>query len=319
MATEEKMDHENQPAIDKTIDTVGKVLLIFGVVVHAFSQFIFHFLLSQAGAFWVRLTIYVTVPVGLSLILYARRRQLRSFVQEAKREGVTKALENIARRNEGLGPESINDPLAQKIQWSPIKPVASQLSMKLYQQDENYLHIRYGRRPIYQSLILASIFAVLACSPYWIPNLPANWVPADIAGLAQELSSFILVIGFVLIAVAMIPFYGARIETIIDRQKGTLTQIQPWFSIRRSISLGNAHAIQLLTYKRNSSKAWVQYEMNLVLGNEERMHLMGSDSCSELQRNSECIARYLGLPVWDKTNIVHDESIIWMQELQDKE
>src|SRR6187551_81045 len=114
MAMEEKMNQENQPTIDETLKTLGMALFVFWMLVRVFYDVIIAFLLMEIGIhgeFGVQLAIYIMLPLGIFLILYAHRRQLRSFVQEATRVGVTKALENIAKRQAGPGPESISDPL----------------------------------------------------------------------------------------------------------------------------------------------------------------------------------------------------------------
>lgn len=315
-----KISSDNRSTKNKAIESFGKVLVIFGAAAYIASDFIRSFQLPDSI-----LMIYFMAPMGVSLILYARRHQLKNFIQEVKRDGFTKTMENFARRHENFEGKIITDPLAEKTRWSPVKPSSVQLQMRLHVKDNRFFYISYSRYSFYQALVITSILIVFISSPYWALPLLDHSLPANILWIVQEMAPYFLVFGLVPIALAMMPFFATYAETTVDVQKRILEQTRPWFSLRRPIlhatTLNKIYAIQLLGYKRNSgsnNSMDVRYEMNLVLNDAERINLMSSYSREELQGNGEKLASGLALPLWDKTHIIYDEYKILMQSLDDQ-
>lgn len=322
-----KFSSDNKSEKNTVIATIGNVLAILGATAFIASDFIRSFQLPDIiiVKFVVIFLIYLMAPLGVSLIFYARRHKLNNVVQEIKREGFTKTMENFVRRHENVGGKVIADPFAEKIDWFPLKPVAVQLTMRLDVKDSKIFHISYSRLAFYLVLLITPVLMVFISSPYWALSLIDHSLPADLVFVIQVIAPYFLVLGFVPIALVMMPFYGTYAETTIDGHKQTLEQTRPWFSLRRptlhTTSLNRIHAIQLLGYKRSSDpnkSTDVRYEMNLVLKDAKRINVMSGYSPEELQRNGKILARSLGLPLWDKTHIIHNPYLIMLQSLDDK-
>lgn len=326
MTNDKNNAREDQSSRDQLIDTLGHLLFIFGVMAFLISDVIVSFLpFGDKGIFWATVAIRCIAPLGFLLLVYSRRRQIKAVTYEVKRDGFTNAMQNIARRQEAAiaakGPV-ITDPIAQSIPWSPVKPAIAQLRMKLDIQAGGILSMRYSQFSIYRAFVISAALLLLTTFPYWITLLPVNPLPAPIALLAPHLEPYLLIAGLVLVAIVMMPFYDTYAETIIDKQKGILEQTKPWFSLRRptlhQILLSNVYAIQLLAYKRNSSSdnySPTKYEMNLVLKNAERINVMSGYNRDALKRAGAEVALNLVVPLWDKTHIIHDQSIAWIQDL----
>lgn len=277
-------------------------------------------------AYIVQSVLPMLAPMGLVLFIYVRRHAIRHFLIEARQQGITKALEAIANRREEAGPK-ISDPLASKISWTPLKPSLVHRPMKL-QLSPEALVILYRSWPFYRAGIFVLVAISLAALPYWARYIPLPYFSEDEALMMfiDDASPVLLVLGVILAGLGVSPWFGIYQQTTIDKRTGTIKQVKPEFALRKiesiSVWLRNAYAIQLLSYKTNASNEDVSnlgYEMNVVLNDGQRLYLMSSDSLDELLRDAQITADYLNLPLWNRTHIIYDAKLAWLQTLDEKD
>jgi len=84
-----------------------------------------------------------------------------------------------------------------------------------------------------------------------------------------------------------------RKNVLFDKKKGVYVRQG------RSFSLDEVHAIQLIGERCYGNNQFNSYEMNLVLKTGERFSVTDHGSLRGIRVDSERLAEYLGIPVWD--------------------
>jgi len=124
-------------------------------------------------------------------------------------------------------------------------------------------------------------------------NSPMKTIGGILAGLG-----FAIIGGY--------PYYRGR--AVFDRRQG-------WFTRGRrvpgrssgaksgltSARLDDIRAVQLLSKSAGSNQPYVCYELNVVLGNGERINVVAHGDTDKLREDAATLAAFLKKPLWDKT------------------
>lgn len=70
--------------------------------------------------------------------------------------------------------------------------------------------------------------------------------------------------------------------------------------IDKSVSLADIYAVQLLRKRCSGNKSsYYCYEINLVLRNKERRHVLVTGSLKAVRQDTKILSEFLGVPLWD--------------------
>jgi hypothetical protein len=194
--------------------------------------------------------------------------------------------------------ESIHDPFAKEIEWTPLmRGGASFGTHTILINSQGNLEFK------------ASLFSKL---------LPAFFIGI---GLFMESITLIVIIGTGTFNNGMIiPFLMSSIfvigwiyaysnytkPVVFDRQNGYYYKGKPkmnyWMlnpTDKNIIPLSSIYAIQIITERvstKNSS--FLSYEINLVLDDKRRINIVDHGNIERIQADSKQLSEYLGVPVW---------------------
>lgn len=178
------------------------------------------------------------------------------------------------------------------VQWTPLGEGASWATRRLVEVGND----RWELRPTISTwigwatyLMLTPIMSVIAfLKPTWVTLLAAAF-------------SWLFPVGFLFLA----PDFGVRV--VFDCRSRRLWRTRSLMGERgvRSASFGDIQALQLFALEVSDEAPYNCYELNAVLANGARVHLVSHTNFSVLQADAATLATILGgVPVWDR---LHEE------------
>ncbi len=214
---------------------------------------------------------------------------------------VIQALQTLAARRPGeFDPAQFGDPLAMKIEWSPLTAGGSSFrAHRLVEVDPDRLAFRATRRAILFALcvllagmgVLILMFSQIVSS-FLSGRMNFNMFMAFLTALL-----FCAVGGYLL--------RSFTTPIVFDRQMGLFwkgrkapDEFSDLDSLKNVANFKEIHALQLIAYYGGK---YTSYEMNLVMTNAERLNVVVySGGHRNIFRNDAAIvAEFLGKPVWD--------------------
>jgi hypothetical protein len=209
--------------------------------------------------------------------------------------GLSPWVQSLARHFKPFDPSSLGDPVALKTEWTQLSRVSlNQRSRKLVEAGPD----RREFRGLPGFLLLAFLFSLFfifgPVSVLSTGRLPLGWNPSTILALLLVLSA-VVGVGYAI--------HRVRIPIVFDKETG-------WFWKGRvapdessdergpeaSARLRDIHALQLLRFR---SGYQLLYELNLVLNDGQRVHVLAHGHRVGLREDAEALAEFLQRPVWD--------------------
>lgn len=191
-------------------------------------------------------------------------------------------------------PKQIEDPLALEVDWKPIN-YGGHSGIKL-----SNLIVKSNSLIIKPSIIVKNICKILIFLGLIIPFLifKKNQSDLDFKFILSE--QFLLtLISFIPLIVGIVFYKYISKEIVIDKIRGITwkySKIEMYKHINIPIQKDKILAIQILKERLNRSYT---YELNLVLKNLERVHLVQYSNLKRLQKDAEIIGKYLNVTIWD--------------------
>lgn len=193
--------------------------------------------------------------------------------------------------------DRINEPLAYQTAWTPLKSGGA--NFKTYQlqpvnSDRVMFKVTLFARFFYLVFIVAGT-AVLFIFPGSAETLAFN-----------EETIVPILVGVVFVTVGSWMYFKFTPPITFDKQlnavwKGnkaprkTINAHQPEFYAR----LSDIHAIQLISeYVKSDKTSYYSYEINLIMIDGERMHVIDHGKLEAIQRDANTLAQFLDKPVW---------------------
>lgn len=202
-----------------------------------------------------------------------------------------------------IDPARFDDPLAQKIKWTPAKRGGSNFrTHKLFMDGSN----RAGFKATWGAKIFCLLFVAVGIA------VPIIFSVSDAQNAGTEFSYetlFPFGFGALFVGVGSFMFYSYAKPIIFDKMNGNYWK--GWKQPAQGYShtppengarLSNIHAIQLLSeYVRGEKKSYYSYELNIVLKDGKRLNVVDHGSHSRLIDDAEKLSQFLGVSVWDAT------------------
>jgi hypothetical protein len=196
-----------------------------------------------------------------------------------------------------INPEQVDDPIALKTQWEPLRDGSYIIfgSHYLVFANDEKAHLR----PTISSYIIQSI-CVLGFFTGGLMTLFYLKVSLPLTILGSALFFF---------ATYYLGknIYKYKSKIIFDKTSGTLQfkHIFTGANIQPPLPLKAIYAVQLLyIYDDDPSDVTTEYyEFNLVLKNAQRVNILALGSKKRTLKYAKNISEFLNIPVWDMTNI----------------
>lgn len=200
-------------------------------------------------------------------------------------------------------PSHFNDPLAEQIRWTPLKGGGSNFrTHKLFEEGGN----RVGFKPTIGARIFSLIFILLGVG---IPIGVGYGSIQEGVGLMQFEMLFVMLFGLIFFGVGSYIFYSYSKPIVFDKISGLYWKgfKQPERSVSRKslkngVRINDIYALQIIEeYISGDKKNYYSYELNLVLGNGDRVNVIDHGNRQKLRSDADVLSKFLGKPVWDAT------------------
>lgn len=214
---------------------------------------------------------------------------------------IKRVLKKLSSWEPSFDPSKFGDEVAMKTEWSPLKGGGSNF------QTHKLVEINYNRFE-FKSTLGAKIFSLIFLTVgIAMPVIFGMNMIQTRADLFTSDFLFILLFGLIFTAVGGWMFYSFAKPVIFDKTMGLYWK--GWKSPERylvkteeknSIRISKIHAIQIIPeLVRSDNKSYVSYELNLVLRDGSRMNVVDHGNPLKLRDDSEKLAEFLDVPVWD--------------------
>ncbi len=218
-----------------------------------------------------------------------------SIMLKVRIQGVKKPSD----RGTGFDPSRSDDPLAQKVDWRPLKRGGTNFcTRRLVEVGAHRLEFRptVSARLFYLAFVFVGlVFLVL--------------IPAAMAsrhGVGIEVL-FPVLFGLVFAAVGGCMYYFGTTPVVFDRGtnhywKGrTSPDLMPDRHAKDNwTDLEKIHALQIISeWCRSNKSSYRSYELNLVLSDGSRLNAVDHGNPRKLREDAATLARFLDVPVWD--------------------
>jgi hypothetical protein len=198
-------------------------------------------------------------------------------------------------------PAAIGDPVALRTKWEPM--AGSHANFQIYEWQkidaQRALFAPTGSIKLFCGVFAAmgALMIVSACVPGFSGAQGGN---SGVAGL----------FGILFIAGPALLYLAACAPITFDKSAGSMRRGQKWSPDPAPLDLARVRAVQLLpriraydnshdtsaAYRETHVRSW---ELNLVLEDGAREHLVGQISWSGALSEARLLATFLGKPVWN--------------------
>lgn len=201
----------------------------------------------------------------------------------------------------GFDPGRLADDVALRTQWEPLFP--SHANFQIYQWEK--LDAQRARfRPTDGLRLFCGVFAA-----FGVLMLVSACVPG-FSGAQGGSSSVGGLFGILFLVGPVMLYVGAYPPITFDKSAGTMSRVQPWMTDPVPLDLKRVHAVQLLPRARVYDNAHdnaahyrqtlvASWELNLVLEDAEREHLVGHFAWSTALSEARVLSSFLGKPLWN--------------------
>ena len=210
-------------------------------------------------------------------------------------------LLKLTSEQNAFDPSQLNDPVAMQTSWTPAKSGGANFQThKLVKVNTYRLEFRasIGAKLFYLIFLLVGIGVLIGVS----------FVKLSSGGLSFNIDTIMpLAMGliFTVIGGAMV-YFGTR-PIVFDKTKGAFwkaRQSPAALSMKQDrkhfAELERIHALQLIAeYVRGNKTSYYSYELNLVLGNGDRVNVIDHSNESKLREDARTLSAFLEKPVWD--------------------
>ncbi len=202
-----------------------------------------------------------------------------------------------------IDPTQFNDALAEQVEWTPLKEGGA--NFRTHQ-----LVPGLGNRMEFRATAGARLFCLL----FLLVGLGvlAGAVVMAVKGSEGVLPVLVLTfLGLVFAGIGGGMLYAMTRRVVFDKDSGYFWRGRrdPQMALLGAAEgeftpLTRIHAIQILSERCHSdSNTYTSYELNLVLQDGTRVHVVDHGSQAHLRGDADALGTFLGVPVWDASSL----------------
>lgn len=192
------------------------------------------------------------------------------------------------------------DPIADKTEWTSLAGIgASFCTHRLVSTGSKRIEFRVsiGARLLFLTLSLLGLTATTAFISKW--GVKGTESFATDRGL--------IILGLLFTSVGSVMYYLLSAPIVFDKPVGFFwrgrkspERVSDLSTIKHLAQLDAIHALQLVSSRwSNEGGAWRVYEVNLVLRNGKRLHVVGHGDVDQIRNDAEILSEFLDVPLWD--------------------
>ena len=207
-------------------------------------------------------------------------------------------LRSLVPRPRVFDPSVIGDPLAQQIEWTPLRRGGTNFrTHALAARGPD----RMVFRPAAAALLFNGIFLVSGV------GLLVAFVILLFTQRFEAGSLVLLGLGAVFTAVGTGLFVSGTTPIVFDAKSGLFwrgrtapTEVFNRRAVKVMTEITQIHALQLLSECcRGNKSSYYSYELNLVLHDGRRLPVVDHGNARRLREDAATLAQFLKVPVWD--------------------
>ena len=192
------------------------------------------------------------------------------------------------------------DPIADKTEWTSLAGIgASFCTHKRVSAGSKRIEFRVsiGTRLPFLTLLLVGLAATTA--------FISKWGSKGTESFATDRS--LIIFGLLFTSVGSVMYYLLTAPIVFDKPVGFFwrgrkspERVSDISTIKHLAQLDAIHALQLVSSRWSDERgAWRVYEVNLVLGNGNRLPVVGHGDVDQIRNDAGIILEFLDLPIWD--------------------
>jgi hypothetical protein len=192
------------------------------------------------------------------------------------------------------------DPVADKTEWTSLAGIgASFCTHKLVSTGSKRIEFRVsiGARLLFLTLLVLGLTATAA--------FISKWGSKGTESFATDRG--LIISGLLFTSVGSVMYYLLTAPIVFDKPVGFFwrgrkspERVSDISAIKHLAQLDVIHALQLVSSRwSNERGAWRVYEVNLVLGNGDRLHVVGHGNVGQMRNDAEILSEFLDVPLWD--------------------
>jgi hypothetical protein len=200
-------------------------------------------------------------------------------------------------------PRVFSDPLAERTDWSPLKPGGTNFATHRLVREGERLEFRIA--PAARLFALIFLFSGLALSAAFAVPIPFR---RPLVFREQDIAAFVGVL-FAAVGWFLWRFYNRPV--VFDRRSGYFWKgrIPPDQAVKREAlkdfcPLGEIAALQIIAERvRGDKSSYWSYELNLVLQDARRLNAIDHGSLDRVREDARACADFLRVPLWDAAEV----------------
>ena len=214
---------------------------------------------------------------------------------------VVEKMQKIVGARVSFDPSSLDDPIAMQTDWTPTKGGgASFQTHKLVTINTHRMEFRasIGAKLFYLIFLLVGMGVLISVS----------FSKFSSETLSFDMETFMpLLFGLIFASAGGSMLYFGTAPIVFDKRKGFFwkgrkapDQVFNKSSLKHFSDLEQIHALQLVSeYCRGDKRSYYSYELNLVLGNGQRINVVDHGNQNKLRSDASSLSSFLEKPVWN--------------------
>lgn len=214
---------------------------------------------------------------------------------------LSEAIKKMSREIPAFDATKFNDPLANRIEWKPLKRGGA--NFKTYQ----LVQVDYHRIEFKASMMAKIFYFIFLGVGLGIMTIYGGIILAEGLNLFSAETIFPMIFGLGFAVIGLFLFYFGTTPIVFDKTTGFFwkgrkdpSRIYDPGQLKIQTLLQDIHALQIIRERVSSSKSsYYSYELNLVLKDGRRLNIIDHGNIKQIRSDAKTLAQFLGCPVWD--------------------
>lgn len=216
-------------------------------------------------------------------------------------EKIKAKIESLQVRNAAFNLGQFNDPLAETIDWNPLKGGGS--NFRTHKLKNSNDPVRLTFQATKGALLFSGVFAAAGLI---IPLVMISQNLNDVSLFSNPENFFIAAFSLLFFGAGIGMAYYFNRPIVFDKQIGffwkgrKVPQMYSNQNPKNAVRLDKIHSIQLIPERiKSDNGSYVSYELNLVLKDGSRVNVVDHGNLNSLRKDAKHLSSFLGKPVWD--------------------
>ncbi|MAO64775.1 MAG: hypothetical protein CL666_07220 [Balneola sp.] len=191
------------------------------------------------------------------------------------------------------------DPLAKKIDWSPLKGGGTNFRTHTLTEDFNRLSYKASKGAMFFAGIFAAVGVLVPVFIIYGSIGSGAEIFASENLIAAGFGSIFAIVGLYMFKLFTTPITFDKNVGFFWRGKNT-PELYGKNDPSNSVRLSDIHALQLIAERiKSDNGSYFSFEINIITKEGERVHIVDHGNRRSIYEDAETISKFLNVPVWD--------------------